>query len=176
MVSQDENLIAIGELSTSTETPQNPGRTPDDEYEDRVELTYRMLVEGMRKSEIKAALKAQYQISARTAENYLARARLLQLEDLREERDVHRASSLAFYKSVLSDPQVGVGAKINAQKRIDQLLGLDVPFRVAIASANVGRDQGVDDIDSMLSVATVDELKVMRGLYERRSDRSSLAQ
>ncbi|XZE35331.1 hypothetical protein SH501x_000821 [Pirellulaceae bacterium SH501] len=175
MVSQDENLIAIGEVPPQLQEPSNPGRTPDDEYEDRVELTYRMLVEGMRKSEIKAALKAQYKISARTAENYLARARLLQLEDLREERDVHRASSLAFYKSVLSDPQASVIAKINAQRRIDQLLGLEVPFRVAIATANVG-NQKPDDIDSMLAVATVEELKVMRGLYERRSDRSSLAQ
>lgn len=148
----------------------NPGRTPDDELEERVELTYRLLADGLRKSEIKLALKEQYQISARTAENYLARARERQLLELREERESHRASALAFYKRVVSDPNAKISDKLQAQKRIDQLLGLEVPFRVALATVEV-RPGDDEPFEALLENATPEQLQVLRGLYESGSGR-----
>lgn len=149
-------------------TTRNPGRTPEDEYEERVELTYRLLSDGLRKGEIKQALKAQYGVTARTAESYLSRAKDMQLLELREDRESHRSAALAFYKRVLSDPSTRVADRLTAQKRIDHLLGLEVPFRVALAVGSFP-EQRDDDLETVIGGATVDELRVLRGLYERRT-------
>lgn len=145
----------------------NPGRTEEDELEDRVELTYRLLSDGMRKSEIKQALKATYGVCARTAENYLSRARIIQLEELREERDIHRGSALAFYKRILSDSSAKISDKLTAQKRIDDLLGLAVPFRVAMQIREQTQVDDSTEFEAALETATLAELKRMREVYER---------
>ena len=46
-------------LPTRVEPAQgaNPGRTQEDQLDERIELTYRLLSDGMRKSDIKRALR-----------------------------------------------------------------------------------------------------------------------
>jgi len=147
----------------------NPGRTQEDQLEERIELTYRLLSDGMRKSDIKRALRDAYGVCARTAENYLARARELQLLDLREERDVHRGASLAFYRRILTDPTAKISDKLHAQKRIDDLLGLAVPFRIAMQIREQTQMPTESSFDEALELATDEELEVMRRVYERAS-------
>ncbi len=147
----------------------NPGRTQEDQLEERIELTYRLLSDGMRKSDIKRALRDTYGVCARTAENYLARARELQLLDLREERDVHRGASLAFYRRILTDPTAKISDKLHAQKRIDDLLGLAVPFRIAMQIREQTQLPTESSFDEALELATDEELDVLRRVYERAS-------
>lgn len=147
----------------------NPGRTQEDQLEERIELTYRLLSDGMRKSDIKRALRDAYGVCARTAENYLARARELQLLDLREERDVHRGASLAFYRRILTDPTAKISDKLHAQKRIDDLLGLAVPFRIAMQIREQTQMPTESSFDEALELATDEELEVLRRVYERAS-------
>jgi len=165
---QEDNQKSLLYDAPSTDS-KNPGRTQEDQLEERIELTYRLLSDGMRKSDIKRALRDAYGVCARTAENYLARARELQLLDLREERDVHRGASLAFYRRILTDPTAKITDKILAQKRIDDLLGLAVPFRVAMQIREQTDTQSDSSFDTALDLASDEELEVMRKIYERAS-------
>lgn len=146
---------------------KNPGRTEEEELEERVELTYRLLSDGLRKSDIKQALKDSYGVCARTAENYLARARELQLLELREERDVHRGGALAFYRRIIADPTASIREKLLAQQQIDKLLGLAVPIRVAMQIRETTEVQTNNEFEEALERASLEQLAMMRGMYER---------
>jgi hypothetical protein len=155
----------------ATQVAGNPGQTSEAELEERVDLTYRLLSEGMRKSAIKNALKAQFGVCSRTCENYLARARQRQLADLRETRDEHRAQSLAFYRAIVADSGATLRDRLLAQKRIDDLLGLDTPLRLAIAMGTVGgldsegagRDVALDGAGVLSSIAQAVRASVVDG-------------
>lgn len=124
----DQSSEAIAER----EEKRNPGQTAEAELVARVELTLNMLTKGYRKSVIKTVMRQRYGVSPRTVENYLARAKEILLVELKEERDEHAGRSLAFYRSVIADPAVKMKDKLVAQRRIDLLLGLQAPTRVAL--------------------------------------------
>ena len=126
---------------------KNPGRTPVDELEERVRLTRDLLSKGLYKGQIKKVLKEKYGVDHTTVETYLLRAREILLAELNQARDVHKSDALAFYKSILTDPKATVGNKINAQKRIDFILGLHAPTRVAFTDAN-GRTLGRNEVEA----------------------------
>lgn len=154
---------------------KNPGRTEEDELHERIELTYRLLSDRMRKSDIKAALKAEYGVCARTAENYLSRAREIQLQEYREEREVHAGGALAFYSRIAGDQTNTVAQRINAQREIDKLLGLAVPARLSVTMSG-GSSTKPDELEMLLKKATPEELAVLRGLYERTAERDHSAE
>jgi hypothetical protein len=131
---------------------KNPGRTPEDEFDERVRMTVQLLSAGLYTSEIKKAIKDKYQVDARTVENYLSRARDILLLELREDRDVHKSQSLAFYRSILRNPEAKLHEKIAAQKRIDHILGLHSPSRVAFTDTlgnDIDRDAAADRVASL---------------------------
>jgi len=117
----------------------NPGQTPSDELESRVEVTETLLARGMRKSDIKRYLRTEYGVTARTCENYLSRAKDRIMLKLREDRESHRSMSLALYRSVLSDANASLADRLRAQRDIDRLLGLNAPLKVAATDTH-GRD------------------------------------
>lgn len=49
-----------------------------------------------------------------------------QQTDSNKERTRHRAEALAFYRSILRDPNATVDEQLTARERIDSLLGLDL--------------------------------------------------
>jgi hypothetical protein len=56
-----------------------------------------------------------------------------------------------------------------AQKRIDDLLGLAVPFRIAMQIREQTQMQTESSFDEALEHATDEELEVLRRVYERAS-------
>lgn len=108
---------------------KNPGRTSKTDLEQRIELTHRLLASRARKGDIKKTLIARWGVSARTAENYLARARERILADSQQPREQHRANAIAFYESIIGDMQASTRDRIKAQERMDRLLGLEAPTR-----------------------------------------------
>lgn len=131
---------------------KNPGQTAQDELDDRIRVTAQLLGKGLYKGQIKKALREKYGVEERTIETYLARAREILLEDLNQTRDVHKSGALAFYKSVITDSNSTIGNKINAQKRIDFILGLHAPTKVSFTDAEgktLGRNEVETAIDSL---------------------------
>lgn len=158
---------AATQQTRKSSSEKNPGPTSEEELEQRIELTYRLLSDGLRKSDIKQALKDSYGVCARTAEAYLSRARELQLIELREERDIHRAGALALYRRMLADPTATIKDKLLAQQQIDKLLGLAVPMRVAMQIRETDEAPRRDDFELALEHATIEQLSSMRLMYER---------
>jgi hypothetical protein len=128
---------------------KSPGRTPDAELEERARLTASLLGQGRTKGDIKKALATKYNVDHHTAERYLGRAREILLAELRETRDYHKSSALEFYRSVLVNSEATIRDKIAAQKRIDFILGLHAPSRVAVTDTD-GNDIDPSEIDSKI--------------------------
>lgn len=144
----------MAQTKKKTTTKKNPGKTSEDQLEERVAATKDLLAKGMYKGQIKKAISEQYGVSRATVENYLSRARKILIEELKQTTDVHKSDALGFYKSVLADPTATTGNKIQAQKRIDFILGLHAPTRLAITDAD-GRTLDAGAIESkILDLAT----------------------
>ena len=75
-------------------------------------------------AEVEAAIGA---LTPRQRSGVLAEARRLLVDRLRREKDEHRAEALAHYEAVLADEKASVRDRLTARRRIDQLLGLDLP-------------------------------------------------
>ena len=71
----------------------------------------------------------KYSVSSRTCETYLAEAKRRMVDRSGRSRDEHRMDSLAFYESIVSGPESDIRDKMNAQTRIDWLLGLEAPSK-----------------------------------------------
>jgi hypothetical protein len=120
------------------------------EVEERVNLAAQMLCRKYTRFEIHRILKTHYKrpdgspLSANACDRYLQRAR----EVLRRRyamaddpeaagaapealRDLHRRDAFNFYESVIRDPGAEPQHKLAAQARIDRLLGLEAPLKVA---------------------------------------------
>lgn len=128
---------------------KNPGRTPEDEVDRRIEITETLIARGMRKSDVKKYLKKEFGVTARTCENYLAEARDRILLKLRSDRDEHRAMALAFYQSIRADASAGFSDRLKAQQQIDHLLGLHSPWKVSQTTVD-GKDVTPDNVDDRL--------------------------
>jgi hypothetical protein len=105
-----------------------PGRKPTtDEIAERIELCRSMLLRRVPKSTIKKAFRQRFgaDIDHGTIERYLTRAREAMLIDLTRGKQALRADSLAFYESILADPNAPYRDKVRAQERIDKLMGLE---------------------------------------------------
>ena len=123
------------------------GRISEDELDARVDATEQLLARGVKKSDIKRAIKAKYGVSARTVENYISRARTKLLARISLDQGEQRAASLAFYQSILASSAT-VNEKIKAQRAIDNLLGLNRP----IEKPGEGKgDMTVDEARAVLS-------------------------
>ena len=101
------------------------------EHDERVAVCADMLARGFRNGAIKRRVAAFYDISPRTVERYLRRARDRLVEELEEGgRDEHRARSLDQYRMLLRDDGTTPVIRLKAQERIDKILGLEAPAEV----------------------------------------------
>ncbi len=99
------------------------------EYDTRIDAVAKLLVQGAKKGEIKKQAKDQWGVSARTVENYLARARERLIAEMDEPKEVLVLQALHIYEAVINDGESYGMEKIKARERIDKLLGLESPFR-----------------------------------------------
>lgn len=95
---------------------------------ERIRLVTDMLSRGYRKTDIKLLVRRKFEVTSRTVENYLSHARRMLMEELGTSRHEQRAKSLDFYRSILKDTaNANIRERIQAQMRIDKILGLEEP-------------------------------------------------
>jgi ribosomal protein L23 len=100
-----------------------------EEVSQRIEECKDMLLIGMTKSEIKAAINEKYGIEARQCEDYLSEAKKRACERTGKSRKALRNDSYALYMSIATDETAPPLVRIKAQERVDRLLGLESPQR-----------------------------------------------
>lgn len=121
-----------------------PGRkTPSNKKrEEFIEFTALLVGKDLPKSQIKRHIKEKFQkdlgktVSARTCEDYIARAKELLVEWSERPVKDHFVEAVAFYKSVIQEPGSSRDQKMRARERIDNLYGLEAPKALKV-SANV---------------------------------------
>lgn len=114
-----------------------PGLKPTNEQlQERIETTIECIGLRLHKSQIKKVLRDKYgDMSGRTVEAYLSRAREQMHSNCRAHVAEHTNKALSFYESVLRNPKATMRDKLQAQERIDILLGLEAPKRTELTGA-----------------------------------------
>jgi hypothetical protein len=111
---------------------------PQDEVRRRIEEICQLMASGMSRGHINQHLKKAYGLKTRSCVRYLARARK-QIYDATQRTDEDlRTESLAFYEGMREDVQLHPQWRLQAQTRIDQLMALEKPRKVALTNAEGG--------------------------------------
>ena len=109
-----------------TDTPQKKRvRTTRETQALIVQLIQKMLGRGYHNSDIEPAITKKFEISHRSVERYITRARREMREEVENYLEHHRVDSFFFYRSVIENPKAVERDRIRARERIDKLLGLD---------------------------------------------------
>lgn len=124
-MTQEEKVEGI-EVSEKPETGYH--RPTELEIEQRVDDCRKMMGLGYRDGQIKKAVAKKYDMSPRSVERYLRRARDQMREELGKSREDLRAESAEVYREVVRNAD-SFDARIKAQTRIDKLYGLESPLR-----------------------------------------------
>ena len=127
------------------------------EVEERVRMVTGLLAKGTRIGQIRQILRGQFGITKRQANRYLQMA----YEELRREldRDVEqlRSECYARYLEVYSHPDASPRDKVEANKGVTKLLGLNLPTKLAITTSSADenplnskhRQQALEDDEVM---------------------------
>ena len=145
--------------------PGNPGkRATATELEERTIIVARLLCARRHKHQIKQYLAAKYDLGARSAEAYIARAREWMLKQARKPRADFVAEALGFYEEIIRDPEAELREKMDAQLAIRQMMGLDKPFKIAPTTPD-GRSNYIPQ--KILSELPDEDLAVLRRFHLR---------
>lgn len=104
----------------------------------RVNEICEMLRGGCTLGQINQHLKKAYKVKTRTCANYIARARRRIYDAIKRTDEDLRAESLAFYEGVRADLDQHIQWRLKAQERMDALMALERPKKVALTDANGG--------------------------------------
>lgn len=96
-----------------------------EEYEQRVAYAEFLLCRRIYKCDIKRLMKKKFNVTARAVEDYLSRAKAKLRDRSGKTRAEHQIDSLQFYESVLNGPDSTLRDRMDAQSRIDRLMGLE---------------------------------------------------
>lgn len=128
------------------EPPYQPTKK---EIADRVEFARDVYLKRRFKGQMISDIKQEFGVSARTAEEYLSRAKA-QVRELSDATWMEkRENAYQFYLSIAMDESQPAQARIKAQTRIDQIYGLDAPVKVARTDKD-GNDITVDEAESRI--------------------------
>lgn len=118
---------------------------------EQIEAVVRELLEQRKKNgQIKRAVALQFDISPRTVERYLRRAREAIVSDTERPASEHRADAHVFYLRMLANPDTSSRDKLRAQDSIVDLLGLKQPAQKAAPKA--GLDLTLDQLKNLSDV------------------------
>lgn len=92
-----------------------------------VRLVKKMLGMGKYSSDIKQAVAQEFQLSRRSVERYLKRARKEMMKRTEVAVAEHRSDAFHFYRSMINNPKAHPREQLRARERMDKLLGLDLP-------------------------------------------------
>lgn len=107
------------------------GKTAQKELDNRIALVGRLLCQGKPKSEIKRLLAQMFDVSGRTVERYLVAARGILREGLNKSRNELIEESYGFLCDIKGSDKATIREKLEADKQIRHMLGLNAPVRIA---------------------------------------------
>ncbi|WP_417389690.1 hypothetical protein [Gimesia sp.] len=118
---------------------------------------------GMHKhpSEIKRVVSKEFQLSPRSVERYITRARREMVESVTVPLEQMRAEAYHFYLYKLSNTKLSEREQIRCRERMDKLLGLDTPTQPR--KKRFIRNLTLEKIQNM----SVEELKETRKLIHK---------
>jgi hypothetical protein len=113
----------------------------------RVQTVYRWIQRkpGLDRDWVLACMK-KWGVGPAEARGYVKEARELLMQDLLRSKEEHRCDALAFYRSVILDPNASTVDKIRARERIDKLLGLEQPVKAEVEMSVRRSDIPVDSL------------------------------
>lgn len=118
-----------------------------EELRGRVRHTLYLIQNHLHMADVIARLRKEFKVSRRQAYNYVDHAKKLLVEHTQMSKDEHRGRSYRFYANIITMSKdqcdangVTVREKMDAQKALDKLLGLDAPIQVA--AELTGKDGG----------------------------------
>lgn len=130
----------------------------NEEITERVHYVLDMLAGGRYKHEIVRTCKDRYDVSTRTVEQYLSRARSLMVEKTEKPRDEWRFEQLRRYLEIGEDKSHSAVARVRALERIDKILGLEIhmPRHLQISGPDGGPIEHRSEQQVAVVVAGVD--------------------
>ena len=108
-------------------------KSTDEEIKRMVQQCVELIALRRTKHEIMAAMCRQYGVSARTAEEYTSRARLLMEERANRPKKDFVQEAIGLYENVIKDAQAPRRERLIAQMGLNELLGLNAPKRAEIS-------------------------------------------
>jgi hypothetical protein len=119
-------------MTDQKDHPGPAGNKPTrEEYQRRVEFAEYLLFRRLPIEQVKARLKGMFQVSYRTAERLLAAARRRLLARSGKTKQQHLQEALDFWESIVTGPDAQLGQRMDAQRELSKLLGLNAPLRHA---------------------------------------------
>ena len=106
-------------------------RPTKQERRDRLEMARKLLSQRLSNGEAKRVMGRKYNLSPRSVERYLRRARTLLLLESEKTASAHRSEAYNFYASIVGNLKEKTRERILAQQRIDKLFALEGPIKVA---------------------------------------------
>lgn len=117
----------------STLTPQTKSKTKTrinkEQQTQLVHTVIKLLSLKKYSSDIKRVIAQNYNLSPRSAERYISRARREMTKQLDVPIGQLRAESFYFYISIMDNPESTQRERLRARERLDKLMGLDKPVK-----------------------------------------------
>ena len=110
-------------------------RPTKQERRDRLEMACKLLSQRLTNGEAKRVMSRHYNMSPRSVERYLRRARMLLLHATQKSASEHRADAYSFYNSSVGNPKLPLRERIRSQEQIVKLFALEGPIEVAQTNA-----------------------------------------
>lgn len=138
-----------------------------EEMDRRIEFVAKLVMLRKTTGAIKRMCNKRYGVSARTAENYLARARDSLKERAERPTVEYMAEAIRFYESIVGDVNQKAIDRIKAQNSIDKIRGLHSPDKLELT----GRDGGPIQTEDLTDL-TDEELDVLIKAADRLDELS----
>lgn len=133
----------------------NSQRPTDDEFNEKIMFVYDLVVQCKKVGEIKRRFRGKYDRRKKTKSTdatirgYIKRARAVMLLHADVTRDQEKASSIAYWRSIIADPKQAPAEKRYARVRLDKIMGIDAPLKIAPTKGD-GTDLDFDQAMTML--------------------------
>tara|TARA_R110002095_G_scaffold179899_1_gene157426 strand:+ start:1388 stop:1855 length:468 start_codon:yes stop_codon:yes gene_type:complete len=109
--------------------PKSRYRVSKEQQELVVRLIKKLLSMGKYTSLIKTVVSEKFQISRRSVERYIKRARREMIAHMEIPIEQHRAEAYYFYLSVIDSEKATCRDRLRARERIDKLVGAEAALR-----------------------------------------------
>ena len=138
---------------------QSPWTIQQSEYDERIARTMELIGTCPHKRDIKQALRDEFDpnMSFRTIDRYIQRARAIIIAAMTGERQALIADQVMAYRAIAFDKKGSNAiARVRALERIDRLLGLEAPRRAVVGHAHFWNPAEPEEIADRLATRLAD--------------------